>query len=300
MLSPPDRFDPATLLGLLRDEFGVAETRLEFVPLGEDSWSYRAGDLWVSVRRDLRGHDPRAYAGATALRESGLPFVLAPLAGASGRIVFRLGPRPVVVFPFVERAAPLDPATATAEERARAARLVARVHAVSLDLDLSTESYRLPFEDDLAAVVAIPDAAPVDSGPFGLRLRRLVALHRDRIESLRAEYEELAGLCRATVAPDTITHGEPLPANFLRTPEGLLLADWSTLAWGPPERDWSHVARTLGPEPPVRAHARRLYDLWWILSEITEYAVIFRATHDGGADDVAMWGRLTAFLPEAV
>ena len=42
----------------------------------------------------------------------------------------------------------------------------------------------------------------------------------------------------------------------------------------------------------------RFYELRWILSEITEYAMRFVNEHAGDRDDDAMWRRLVQYLPE--
>jgi len=67
--------------------------------------------------------------------------------------------------------------------------------------------------------------------------------------------------------------------------------------WGPPERDWSHVERTLFVAPSCRPSFRRLYDIRWILSEVAEYASVLAEPHAGDDDDRAMWDRLTRYLP---
>ena len=295
MLSPPADLDGQALLATLHEQYGVTVAQLEFQPVGEDSWCYRAGPLWVSVRRDLHGHVPAAYQGAARLRSVGLEFVLAPLCGADGCATRRIGNYPVVVFPYLE-AAQLQPGAVKRADAEAAVLALDRLHAAEIELDVPSEDYRLCFEAELDLAVEVAAARTLDTGPFGEPLRELLSRHRYLLEQLRAEYARVARCCSRAEAPFRLTHGEPLISNFLATSERLLVADWGELMWGPPERDWSHVIRTLGIDVPCRPEFKRLYDLRWILSEIAEYVSVFAAPHHRSSDASAMWQRLILIL----
>jgi spectinomycin phosphotransferase len=295
MLLAPDGLDERELLRVVDEQYGVRAAALEFSPLGEDSWSYRLGDLWVSVRRDLRGHLPAAYEGAGLLREIGLDFVLAPIAGADGRVSRVVSGFPLVVFPFVAAVA-LDGAGASRHERRDVVGMLSRVHAASIAGDLPRESYELSFDDDLDLVVELATRDP-DTGPYSRPLHELLAVHLQTIVALRREFAALAVACASSRGAFVVTHGEPIPSNVLRHRDGLLLADWGEAMWAPPERDWAHVIRTLDVQVPCRPQFKRLYDIRWILSEIAEYTTVFARAHTGDDDDVAMWSRLQRYLP---
>lgn len=296
MLEPLPDLDENAVLRMLAAEYGLRGASLRFVPVGEDSWCYRCGDFWVSARRDLRGHVPAAYETAAALKAAGLDFILAPLPGASGRVVHRVGV-PILVFPFVESRPLMD---ATPADAARTIALLQRLHAAQPPrTDLPREDFSLSFAADVETALAIPDGPVPDGGPFGPRLHRLLTRHRDTVASLCDESARLAAQCRTLSLRFVLTHGEPLATNILRTRDGLAVADWGDLALGPPERDWTHVLRTIGGSPPgIRPDVLRFYDVRWILSEIAEYTEVFRGPHGGGADDRGMWTRLTRYLPE--
>ncbi|MEY9933107.1 spectinomycin phosphotransferase [Catenulispora sp. GP43] len=296
MLLPPSDLDLSDLRRMLADQYGTdAEPR--FVPLGEDSWCYRAGGLWVSLRRDLRGHHPAAYAAAHSLARSGCDFVLAPLAGRDGRIAHDVGGIPALVFPYVV-AEPLDAATASPRTIADAITLMGRVHAAGSEVALSREDYRLDFEQDIDTTVDCGSGGVRETGPYTVRLVGLVKRHLHTISGLRTELADLAAACAASEDPMVLTHGEPRAQNILVAENGLLFADWGDAMWGPPERDWFHFLETLGQAPPCRPDFLRFYQVRWILSEIAEYGTHFLAPHDGDEEDAAMWDRLTAFIPE--
>ncbi|MEU5538477.1 phosphotransferase [Streptomyces sp. NPDC020362] len=305
MLLPPDDVDLDRLGREIDLHYGAEPRPFEFVPLGEDSWSFRRGALWVSLRRDLRGHVPGAYQAAYVLDRSGATRVLAPLMGADGRIVRTVGRYPVVVFPYRELEQ-LAPNSVTAEDATAIVTLIEQVHragtAVVPAAQLPCESYEIAFRDDLTAALDFADAPPPADNGLPARLHRLLRTHRDAIRAMLHELAELAAVCAAQSEPFVLTHGEPSAANILRGADGLVLADWGGALWGPPERDWFHVRRTLGIDvPDCREPLLDFYRVRWVLSEIAEYTTRFRApraydTED--AEDVAMWGRLLRYLPE--
>ncbi len=64
MLLPDRSIDVAALSALIAEEFDELEARPAFVPVGGDSWNYRSGAWWISVRRDRQGHFPESYDAA--------------------------------------------------------------------------------------------------------------------------------------------------------------------------------------------------------------------------------------------
>lgn len=300
MLLPPDHVDSDELRNAVVAGYGRNVGSLEFRPLGEDSWAFASEDLWISVRRDLRGHTPGAYAAAARLRDAGLGRVLAPLAGTDGAVVRTVSGSPVVVFPLVD-AVQTDPEAVTDEEFEDIVGMIGEVHGARVPAELPTEDFTLGFAADLDAALDFADGpGPAGSG-LPARLHRLLGTHRDRLDELCAERAESARRCgsdRALLEGFGLTHGEPSAPNVLRTSDGFLLADWGGAMWGPPERDWFHVLRTFGRTPPCRPEVLRFYELRWILSEISEYATILRAAPAENRETAAMWQRLTRYLPE--
>jgi spectinomycin phosphotransferase len=297
LLLPPVEVDVDRLRSAVEDQYGAVAAPLRFVPLGEDSWAFRLGPLWLSLRRDLRGHVPGAYAAAHLLARSGLDFVLAPLAGADGRLVRQVEGRPLVVFPYRD-ISQLSAGGVSAEEARAVVAMLTTVHRADVPADLPREGFSLPFEADLDEAQSFADG-PEPAAGYPRRLHRLLGGHRDTLKALRAKAAELGERCRASASGFVLTHGEPSDANVLRGPAGLILADWGGAMWGPPERDWFHVVRTLGIEVPACRDAELdFYRVRWRLSEIAEYATRFRRPCDEDAEDAAMWGRLLRYLPE--
>ena len=297
MLEPLAGLSPELIVTELRRSYGITGVDADavvFTPLGEDSWCYRVRQWWVSVRRDLRGHVPGAYALARQLYDQGLRFVLAPTVATDGRTVTSVGAHTLVVFPYRE-AVPLSRARPSAAQLAEAESMIEQVHASTTDIDLPRETYALPFDGDLDAALALAGSPLVTRGPYSAKLHALLASQRDTLAGLRVEAERLAEVCRRDRAPFVVTHGEPSAPNILSEGGRLLLADWGGAMWAPPERDWFSTGRTLGLTRG-RPDLLRFYVIRWRLSEIAEYTAHFRGEHHGGADDRAMWQRLSWYL----
>ncbi|WP_331747053.1 phosphotransferase (plasmid) [Streptomyces sp. NBC_00853] len=297
MLLPNEVINRSTLVKIIREQYEGANSDLVFQPLGEDSWSYRSGSLWISIRRDLRGHVPAAYETAYRLHQGGNRFVLAPLKGADGRIVRTIDGFPVVVFPWLQSVPVHGGPSLTPEESEQLLGMLERIHTAPQG-GLPVENFSLSFESDLVEALDLADQPKRCVGPYSSRLHQLLGKHRKLIDTLRAESRGLASLCRTDPQPFGVTHGEPSSPNVLRHEGQLLLADWGGAMWGPPERDLFHVRRTLGLHPDCRPEFLRFYEVRWILSEITEYSCRFTHTHVGDAEDDAMWMRLLRYLDE--
>jgi hypothetical protein len=329
MLLPNSAVDQAALGALLAERYGADPAGLAFVPVGGDGWHYRCPPFWVSVRRDRQGHWPPAFDAAAELARS-LDFMLAPLHDRSGRVVHEVSGLPVVVLPLVEARTLFESGVRPGEperivtllERLHAARLpspltpqhdatvapqapqqdasaagpVERPNDAAAAASLRSETYELPFADELRWALAAAERADERLGPYGAPLRDLVARNHVRIDAMVSEIEVLAAACRADPAPLVLTHGEPNRGNVLRDATGrLLLIDWGDLAFGPPERDWSSLP-DFGLEPRGRAPFLRFYALRWELGEIAEYATRFAAPHEGSVEDDHMWRELGEYL----
>ncbi|MFC9825379.1 phosphotransferase [Streptomyces erythrochromogenes] len=285
--------DNAALRQMVREQYAAPDAPLTFVPVGEDSWSYRLGDLWISIRRDLRGHIPAAYTASRLLHEAGLDFVLAPLPGADGQLAHPVGGRPVLVFPYVTSTT-LTRATATPDDVQQVVSILGQVHRCAIKADLPKETYQLTFEEDLEVILGPP--LTTTGGPYTAPLLDLITHGRNSILADWAELTDLTRDCTLAADPFVLTHGEPLATNILRSAAGLMLIDWGEAMWATPQRDFVHVARTLGPVPRHEPFTR-FYEIRWRLSEIAEYGMRFLGEHLGDDDDAAMWQRLLRYLP---
>lgn len=296
LLANPD-IDTNMIRLLLVNQFGV-DAEPVFVPgAGGDSWCYRAGDWWVSVRRDRQGHVPLSYEAARELRDQGLDFVLAPARGRRGAVVHDVHEHATVVFPLVD-GRPLFPDRATTVQAAHVGEMIEVLRSRTVASALPEETFVMPFADELVEGLELASAGADASGPYGERVTALVRANEREIESLRAEMARIEAVCRGEPGSFVLTHGEPNRGNVMLTSDGeLLLMDWGTLAWGPPERDAVALA-DLGLDPPGRREFVRYYELLWILGEVAEYVARFAHPHPGNAEDAEKWAELLLYLSD--
>lgn len=295
MLLPDSSIDATSLAHLLAAEFGASDLTPTFVPVGGDSWAYRAGPWWISVRRDRQGHFPANYEAARELRDAGYEFVLAPIRGRSGHVVHTVSGRPVVVTEFVEARANYREGLAP-NHRQDLALAVNELHSARVSADVRSESFDLPFADELERALARALAGSDTAGPLGSDVSDLVSRNGARIGDWREEISVCQERCRASPGDLVLTHGEPEPPNVLITPDDeLLLLDWGDLLRAPPERDALSLS-SLGIAPPARRYFLRFYELRWILSEVAEYVSRFTSPHEGNAEDLEKRAELARYL----
>jgi hypothetical protein len=164
----------------------------------------------------------------------------------------------------------------------------------------------VPRRDDLLTAIDRL-AEPWTGGPYGEPARRLLDRHAGAVERLIARYDDVVA---AAAHPDrmVLTHGEPHPANTMRTNDGWLLIDWDTTLVAVPERDLWHMAtddldavaayeRTAGRA--VDPQGLTTYRLWWDLAEIAGYVALLRAAHGDDADVRESWRGLQHYLDPA-
>ena len=311
MQSLPDDFDTGELTAALTREWGVAVARLDHAPVGFGShhWIARdpSGGRWFVTVDDLEigrfaaaeTHDDayarlgRALAAARALRQTGAGFVVAPVPTAGGRPVVRLGPRwAVAVYPHVEGTSFRWDEWTGDDHRHGVLDMVVGVHAASpvVREQAGVDDLSVPRRDAVAAALTGP---PTGDGPYAGRTAALLAEHADQVAARYARYDErTAGVDRSR---DVLTHGEPHPANSMRTAAGWRLIDWDTALIAPPERDlWllgdqmtDAYARATGTDP--RPEVLALYREWWDLADLAIGVARFRGVHHGGQDDLDTW-----------
>lgn len=283
MREPPIGVTEAEVLAAVRRHWDAGIDRVEHLPLGFGAhhWAAYAGGsprLFVT----LDGLEPKrsaerleaAYAGAAALGDAGLEFVLASRRTHEGRFTKPLADGALSCTPWrVGRpGGPLDVPWTTAA--------LTRLHAAEPPPGLPP--WRPVVTPDLADTTAGLTREPWGPGPFADAARDAVRAHLADLDRWTHRYHHLAEVARARAW--VATHGEPDSGNQLLTPDGRLLVDWESLKLAPREID----LRTLtdhGVETDADAEMLELFDLQWRLDEINEYTAWFAAPHAGTADD---------------
>jgi len=248
--------DDATLIGALRDRYGLPVERLAFVPLGNDSaaWTYQAtasdGRAWfVKVRRDPR---PAGILVPRFLRDHGLTEVVAATPTRDGRPWLDVGRWSVLVYPHLDAPRAMDVGM---DQRgwSHLGAFTARLHATTLPPDLAAlvppEDFQ-PKANAMARRVAqhLEDSShQASEDEIARRLRSAWTEHRASIERLVRRSEELGRRIRdgqGLTRPLRFVpcHSDLHAANVLVAADGgLSIVDWDEVVLAPPERDLMFV-----------------------------------------------------------
>lgn len=283
MREPPSGVAVADVLDEVRRSWDAGVDRVVYQPVGFGAhhWAAYAGEqprLFVTLDRlEPKRTAERleaAYAGAAALFETGLEFVLAGVECREGGFTVPFAGGALSCTPWREGTpdGPLDVVWTTAA--------LSRLHAAAPPPGLP--SWRPRVGPDFAETLEAMTGEPWGPGPFGAEARDAVRAHLGDLDRWTRRYHRLAEVARgrAWVA----THGEPDSGNQLLTPTGRLLVDWESLCLAPAELDLRTILDA-GGQCTADPQMIELFDLEWRLDEVSEYAAWFAAPHTGTADD---------------
>jgi spectinomycin phosphotransferase len=295
---PPEDVTDADVLAEVRTHWDPDLDAVEHLPVGFGAYHWAAkvdGErrLFVTLDRLLPRHTAEslegAYAGAAALAEQGLEFVVASLP-SRGHFTQPFVDGAISAAPWVEGVVAGDGPLVGAAAAEENARLLGRLHAAPPPSGLPEWAPLVPPE--VAEILAAGTLTAWDTGPFGERAR--LAL-RERLADLArwaSSYHRLAA--RAGDRPWVATHGEPNTRNQLTTAHGTRFVDWESLKLAPRERDLRTLVDSgfAGLARPDWAMVE-MFDLEWRLDEVTSYARWFSSPHLGSdSDRVALAGLL--------
>ena len=240
-----------------------------------------------------------------ALRHrAGLGFVLAPVAGGGGAALRRLGPRyGVALFPFMDGSAGSFWDYAAPDHAAWVVPMLAELHRATPAVRgvAQPRAVEVPGRADLEAALADLDR-PWVGGPFSEPARAWLAANAGSVRRALGTFDELAAQVAAAGRDLLVTHGEPHPANLVRSGDRSYLIDWDTVGLAPPERDlWmldggagealAAYSQATGRELDPSALA--LYRLCWDLTDLSVYASFLRGPHRRTADTELAWRAVT-------
>lgn len=287
MREPPPHIDDRQLVQTLLEHWDPTLTRVTHLPVGFGAHHWAAYDdagaerLFVTLDRlEPRRTAPRleaAYAGAAALRDDGLEFVVAPVRTDldTRTLPFADGALSCTPWLDAEAGGELDVAWTTDA--------LHRLHTTPPSPDLPP--WQPLVGPDLAETTAVLSRQVWGPGPFAEAARNAVREHLEDLARWTARYHALADVARGR--PWVATHGEPHEDNQLVTAQGRLLVDWESLKLAPAELDL-RILVDAGAEPSdvgAEPTMLELFDLEWRLDEVSEYVEWFAAPHAGTQDD---------------
>lgn len=292
MRERPPRVADADLLAEVRRTWDTEVDFVEHLPVGFGAhhWAaYVAGSPRLFATFDQGDAETlsdleASYAGAVALRERGLEFVLAPIPTASARVTVPFAGGALSCCPWLDGTSrqPLDVGWTT--------QALSRLHTTVPPPGIPP--WRPKVAADFAATTARLVQRTWGPGPYAGPARDAVGAHLGDIERWTRRYHHLGGL--AHHRPWVAAHGEPHADNQLQTAVDRFLVDWDTLRLAPAELDLRVLVDAGAAPGDVGADVEmlELFDLQWRLDEISQYAAWFAAPHDGTEDDDIAFGGL--------
>ena len=301
----PSDLETDAVIIAVADGWAFAADTVEYRAVGAGSYHWIAADSagtrrfvtaddldqkrWLGETRDAaRQALGRAFGTATALRDRGLEFVVAPIPTLAGEPLHPIGERhTVALFPFVDGQAGRF-GQYEAGARAAVVSMLAGVHradpAATGALGVGLEIAGRPR---LEAGLGDVDET-WSGGPLSEPARRVFASHAADVAALLAVADRLAAAVEERGRPWVITHGEPHAGNVMRTGATHVLVDWDTAAIAPRERDLWMLAdepddlaaygELTGEE--VDRDALDFFRLTWDLKDLAEYLNVLRSPHD--------------------
>jgi len=247
--SYPDDVDERELIAALTGAWTLDVKALAYVPEGGGGYHWSGethdGRRWFLTVDDLGvkpwlGHQPDevfaslagAFNVALALQEQvGCEFVVAPIRTRSASSLHRLSARySLAVFPFVD-GQPREWGTPFAgAERTRLLRLLAGLHRATpkVEAHAARRGRQLPGRIHLEAALDQLDR-PWRGGPFGEPARAALASKADVVRVWLSTFDDLSAEVHRLGRALVVTHGEPHPANFIRSGPDMFLIDWDTV-----------------------------------------------------------------------
>jgi spectinomycin phosphotransferase len=318
----PDGLEVRSVIDALRDGWDFGVDAAEYAAVGAGSYHWVVTDetglrgfvtvddldqkAWLGDTRDAAFDGlRRAFDTAVALRDAGLPFVVAPIPTRQGGSLRRLDSRyAIALFPFVEGVAGEFGYYEDDDDGRRAVvAMLAELHeaTVAAGSAVRTVGFDLPGRDHIEAALLELDE-PWTGGPLSEPARNAVRDSASVLVELLALADRLAADAQRRGHAWVVTHGEPHGANVMRSSEGRLLVDWDTVALAPPERDlWMLVVggtdaadlydRATGTRPDDAA--LDFFRLTWDLKDLAEYLNVLRSPHQENDDTVRWYRALT-------
>ncbi len=222
------------------EQFGVNIQQLDFVPIGESSWLYKATDaegrsLAVKVQKD---NNPAVDEARRLLAESEFPYVPAIHLAKDGNVQAAMGDFYVSVEDYVEHDdVKAHDATPEKDYLITLGKILRSLHSVVLPPINGTSP--IPIETFRSLYLSPAQESVVDfmdwsvDKPEARAIRDIVESNTDTINALFARSTELGPQLAAKQPELTLTHGDVHFGNILEAVNGeFYIVDWDSTIIG--------------------------------------------------------------------
>ena len=307
MLEKPDLPDER-LIACLRDAYGLAVTRITFLPLGNDVntavYQVVADDATPYFLKLRSGaFDASTVAIPHFLHDQGIAQIIPPITTAAGHLWTRVDAFAVTLSPFAEGVNGFKAPLSERQWGDLGAALRGIHHAVvpsSLSAAIPHERYSSHWRDLVRGFQARVEGTAFPE-PVAAELAAFLHAKRDEISQIVARADTLGDVLRARPPAHVLCHADIHGGNVLIGTDGALaIVDWDTLIFAPKERDLMFVGGGVGDvwhdvqedawfyrgygQAEVAMMALAYYRYERIVEDIAAYGEQLLLTDEGGAD----------------
>jgi spectinomycin phosphotransferase len=307
--STPENLEDDSVIDAVRHSWNFDAAVADYAAVGAGSYHWEVRDEsgcrafvtvddldqkpWLGDRRDAAfGGLRSAFDTSVALRNGGMPFVVAPIPTRNGESLRRLNPQyAIALFPFVEGEAGQFGCYEDDDRQAIIA-MLAELHQSPVAPAVRSAGLTIPGRSHLVAALRDLEE-PWKGGPLSEPARDAVRDSASELAELLSLADRLAAEAEQRGGDWVVTHGEPHAANVMRTSEGRVLVDWDTVALAPPERDLWMLVDDDQMDTPVNEAALDFFRLTWDLKDLAEYLNVLRSPHQENDDTMRQYQALT-------
>ena len=308
MLEPPPELHAQIIAAALRDAYGLAAARVDFLPLGADVATavYRVTANGTDYFAKARRGELAALAVELphVLRASGIVAAIAPLPTLSAHLCAGVGAYTLSLYPFVAGRSGSE-VELTAQHWRDLGHAVRQLHSLALPeavhARLPRERYAAETRQRVSAYVHGTATTHADDA-VAMQVRALLHDRRDALLDLVARTGQLATTLATQPGELVLCHGDLHAGNILVGTNGALyIVDWDTAVLARREQDLMFIGGGMGYPGhdataqqqlfhagygTLRIDARALayYRYERILQDVAAYCAELLTDNAGGAD----------------
>ena len=323
MLEPPALADSA-IQAVLCAEYGIADTALTFLPIGNDaaSFVYRIdsvdGAPYFLKARASWGFNPSSLAVPFCLHSQGIPHVMAPLPTAGQALWVTVDGFALSLYPFIDARTASDAGLTLADWRALGVTLH-QIHTCRLPAglarDLPQETFT-PSRRHVLAELADLLGKRVFDDPIQAALAEFWRSRQQVIQTVIERADSLGAELRRETWPRVLCHADLHTWNVLvDAARQIWIVDWDEVIVAPRERDLMFVVGGIGRGlvkpaetesflagygvPTIDPRALEYYRVAWAVQDMAAYAeqVVFAPDAGEPTRRAAMEGFVDMFEP---
>ncbi len=253
MLERPDLPDE-NIIACLRDSYGIAIARIEFLPIGNDSsaWVYRVSvddgnTYFLKVKSGIV--DEPAVAVPRFLKDQGIEQVVAPLPANTRKLWQTMDQFALILYPFIEGRIGMEVGLSDSQWM-EFGPVLKRIHSTRLSPELLGKARRETFHPKWSRIVNQLQAKIIASDyddPFEKELAAFWKGKSESISNIVDRAEELGRMLQHKPLEFVLCHADIHTANVLLDQENrMFIVDWDETILAPKERDLMFVGGGVG------------------------------------------------------